>query len=502
MCRTYFPVHRGSFNPMLASNQRYRNDFGDARRSLAYQEVLTLLTIAGHIRCSKLSTQRAKRAKATRFFNNDRVTLSELTYVATRIEDASVRDKDLLVDLDGCTVSVGLGNHGRLDWIKQTGVSTDKVPAVQVMPALVLDRKSQDCLGVVDLAIFGRPPVKGTTKQRNRLKRERTQLPFAHKESSVWSQVAFNAAQQLTSARRVTFVMDQGADIYQNIQQIIDRTDRDLIVRISRNRKGINTKTKVHGNFDELLSAQPVRCVRMLKVPPLNHIAKRNKKRVKRSQRQAELEVRSVQVLLDTPDKYSKENGLISQPLQLIEVRERSHNVPEGEKPIVWRLLTTWLETDEQNLLAAVDAYRCRWHVEQLFRIIKGQGLRVDTAQSKYPKSLKKLLVMSLKIAADAIRLTNARQGEEFIPIEEIFDEEQQRTLVIANKELSGHSEAVTNPHPLTSLAYAAWVIARLGEWDGYKSQRPPGPVRMQRGLTRFYEMHQNFQIFKKYDDT
>ena len=278
MCRTYFPVHRGSFDTTLAPNQRYRNDFGDARRALAYAEVLTLMTIAGHLRCSRLSSKRSKRAVATRFFNNERVTLSELTYVATRIDEPSIRDKDLLVDLDGCIVSVGLSNHGRLDWIADMGISTDKVPAVQVMPALVLDRVSQDCLGLADIATFGRPPAGGTKSQRNRRKYKRGQLPFAQKESSVWSEVAFNTAQQTTSAKRVTFVMDQGADIYQSIQQIIDKTGRDLLVRISRNRNAIAVVTGEHGSFDQLLSSQPIRSSRALEVPPLNHIAKETRK--------------------------------------------------------------------------------------------------------------------------------------------------------------------------------------------------------------------------------
>ncbi|MEM6769233.1 MAG: IS4 family transposase [Bacteroidota bacterium] len=461
------------------------------------------MTLAGHTRCSRLSSKRSKRAVITRFFNNDRVTLDELTHVVTRLDESSVKDRDLLVDLDGCTVNVCLGNKGRLDWIPNTGVATkDKSPAVQIMPALVLDLANKDCLGLGDIAIFGRPPAKGTKQQRNRLKAERKQLPFAHKESSVWSQVAINTAQQAVSAKRITFVMDQGADIYQSFQEIIDKTGRDLIVRVNRNRKSTAVATGEHDDFDGLLQKQPVASLRKIEIPPLNHISKGDGKRKKRKGRCATLELRYLSVLLDRPDKYPQERGSIERPLCLIEVREQAQNVPEGEKPILWRLLTTWSEMDEQRLWQAVEAYRCRWHIEQLFRIIKGQGLGIDSSQVKRPETLKKLLVMSVKIAADAIRLTNARQGDEFIPIEEMFDADQQETLAVANKELSGQTKTVTNPHPTNSLAYAAWIIARLGEWDGYQSQRPPGPMRMQRGLRRFYEMHNHFTLFKKYDNT
>jgi len=36
------------------------------------------------------------------------------------------------------------------------------------------------------------------------------------------------------------------------------------------------------------------------------------------------------------------------------------------------------------------------------------------------------------------------------------------------------------------SLSWAAWVIARLGGWSGYASQRPPVPSTMSRGLKKF----------------
>jgi hypothetical protein len=32
----------------------------------------------------------------------------------------------------------------------------------------------------------------------------------------------------------------------------------------------------------------------------------------------------------------------------------------------------------------------------------------------------------------------------------------------------------------------AAWIIARLGGWKGYASERKPGPITMHHGLTRF----------------
>ena len=52
-------------------------------------------------------------------------------------------------------------------------------------------------------------------------------------------------------------------------------------------------------------------------------------------------------------------------------------------------------------------------------------------------------------------------------------------------KSLEGDTQKQKNPHPKGSLAYAAWVFARLGGWTGYYGK--PGPIVMLRGLTEFH---------------
>ncbi len=35
-------------------------------------------------------------------------------------------------------------------------------------------------------------------------------------------------------------------------------------------------------------------------------------------------------------------------------------------------------------------------------------------------------------------------------------------------------------------MSWVAWVIARLGGWNGYASESPPAPIVMLRGLQKF----------------
>ena len=69
-------------------------------------------------------------------------------------------------------------------------------------------------------------------------------------------------------------------------------------------------------------------------------------------------------------------------------------------------------------------------------------------------------------------------------PVTDAFDPDDLPLLEALCKSLEGrHSEPQRNLHPRGSLAYAAWVCARLGGWTGYYGK--PGPDRHAPGLAR-----------------
>ena len=61
--------------------------------------------------------------------------------------------------------------------------------------------------------------------------------------------------------------------------------------------------------------------------------------------------------------------------------------------------------------------------------------------------------------------------------------------------ELEGKTALQKNPHPPETLAWAAWIIAKLGGWDGYPKSKPPGPITFRHGLQYFKSLAHGWRL-------
>ena len=84
-------------------------------------------------------------------------------------------------------------------------------------------------------------------------------------------------------------------------------------------------------------------------------------------------------------------------------------------------------------------------------------------------------------------------------PIDEVFDKEQQQCLQMMNIKLEGETEKLKNTSNSNTLKWATWIIARLGGWKGYVSQRKPGPIVLQKGLAKFYHMYEGWSMYQMF---
>ena len=87
----------------------------------------------------------------------------------------------------------------------------------------------------------------------------------------------------------------------------------------------------------------------------------------------------------------------------------------------------------------------------------------------------------------------DAKAFSYFSRVADAFDPEDQPVLERVSTSLEGKTARQKNPHPRNSLAFAAWVIARLGGWTGYYGK--PGPVVMLHGLVQFHAIKHGWTL-------
>jgi hypothetical protein len=110
---------------------------------------------------------------------------------------------------------------------------------------------------------------------------------------------------------------------------------------------------------------------------------------------------------------------------------------------------------------------------------------------------LRKLLVMALMAAVQILQLRQAREGTTEQKPSLVFSEEQLACMEDLTAKFEGKTEKQKNPWPKNNLAWAAWLIARLGGWKGYASQRPPGVITLYEGWVRFHAMFLGWLVAK-----
>ena len=85
------------------------------------------------------------------------------------------------------------------------------------------------------------------------------------------------------------------------------------------------------------------------------------------------------------------------------------------------------------------------------------------------------------------------RDGAGQRPLKDVFEAPDPPVLEAVSASLEGSTDKQKNPHPRGSLAFAAWVCARLGGWTGYYGK--PGPVVMLRGRYQFRAIQLGYGI-------
>lgn len=366
------------------------------------------------------------------------------------------------------TSEINLQAHqGRLNPEGLGVVGNNKDVGFFIHPTLALDADSGFPLGISTIQLWTR-----AAQRPDKHERKYAKLPIEDKESYKWlasaerSQRCFAAG----DARLVTHIGDREADIYEEWATVPDRYNH-VLVRVRQDRRLFGQPQSLY----EYLSSQRCEGNYTVKVTA--------DAREGRTAREAFLWVCCASVQIQRPENLNGEDYPPSIQLYALEAKEV--NPPIGQEPIHWRLMTTHRVVCVEQALQVLQWYCWRWWIEQLFATLKSTGLDIEATQLESVEAIQRLTILALSVALTTLQMVEGRDNPH-IPAAVAFDEQQQECLTQIAPTLEGSTQKQQNPYPPASLPWATWLIARLGGWSGYRSQRPPGKTTLVNGLKRF----------------
>jgi len=407
----------------------------------------------------RLAGRRAQEVRFTRFLRNDCVTAGEMVCHAAAGTAARVAGRDVVVVQDTTELTLG-GRRARASGYGPVGKG-GALGGLLLHVALALEIGSNALLGLVDAKIWNRDGDK-LAPRRSRA--------TAGKESQRWLDAAAHASEVLAAANSITIVSDRESDIYEHFAR--RRANTHLIVRACQNRK-IRTSGEA---ADALLFAF------IDGLPEAGRISVKIPAAPGRKERIAELAIRFSPVELRKPLHGAARDLPTTMTLMLVDVREVSK--PEDGAQVHWRLLTTRPVGSLAEARRVIDLYRMRWGIEEFFRLLKTAGFDIEEADIGDPRVMIKFVAATTVAAVTVMQLVKARDGTTDQQLTDAFEPDDRPVLEAVSTKLEGATALQKNPHPKGSLAFGAWVIARLGGWTGYYGK--PGPKVMRRGLDDF----------------
>ena len=437
--------------------------FGDARRAAVGTELIERVTATGSLVIRKLGETRAGELAIHRFLSAPSVTCKEMLGTLAGRTLTATAGRRIVVAQDTTEINFS----GREANRRGLGPAGDGVSAgFFIHPLVAIDSETEAVLGLLDAHIWTRDAAIEATPRRKRA--------IEDKESMRWLRGVERTAELLTDAASVVVVGDRENDIYSCFARRSAAVD--LVVRAAQDRVLVEDASLFASAavWPELTRMQ-------VKVAP---------RRVGDPSRIATVALRAGAVTLKRPRNGFAKTDPETVSMTLVEAREI--NPPANEEPLRWRLLTTIEVGDAAAACEIVRLYRLRWRIEEVFRALKSDGMRLEETQVHEAGRLFKLAVVGLAAACRTIQLVDARDGSPR-PASDVIDPVLLPVAEAIGATLEGKTERQQNRHPLHSLAWLAWIVARLGGWNCY--YKPPGPKTMRAGWAQFATMSLGFTI-------
>jgi len=150
--------------------------------------------------------------------------------------------------------------------------------------------------------------------------------------------------------------------------------------------------------------------------------------------------------------------------------------IPQGEKPVCWRLLTNREISTLADAAELIDWYRARWEVEMFFHVLK-TGCRVEALQLASLPRIERALALFMVVSWRIAHLMRMGRTCPDLPASLMFDADEIQAAYVLNKK--------SPPAVPPRLNDVIRQIAMLGGFLARKGDGEPGVKTLWIGLQR-----------------
>lgn len=315
-------------------------------------------------------------------------------------------------------------------------------------------------LGVLEQEVWAR-----SAEERGKKHRRRNRAA-EDKESAKWRRMGERCQAMLPEGMGMVQIGDQEADCFHYLA-MERKVGVDLVIRATQDRRLVSSEEV---RLREAATSAPLLGSYELSLP----------RTPKRAEREAQIEVRARRVEVSPPRHAQRRSELKPVTAYVIWVKEIGE-VPKGQEPVQWLLLTTMPVESFEDALRVVQMYTHRWKVERYHYVLKS-GCKIEELQLEAADRIERALALYSVIAWRLLYMAYEARAAPDAPCTRVLQEDEWKALLLVR------SPRKPFPAQPPTLREAVRMIAGLGGFLGRKSDGEPGVKTIWRGYRRLMD--------------
>ncbi|EQA36220.1 transposase DNA-binding domain protein [Leptospira inadai serovar Lyme str. 10] len=399
---------------------------------------------------------------AYRFFSNPNVSAEKIVTPHSIATKKRLQNQETVLVLSD-TTEIYYRNRVRVEGLGPMNSEFDQ--GLLLHPSIAFTTEGIP-LGILDFKMWTRLSL--GSKHLSRDVRKKT--PIENKESIKWLQ-GYRATCEFAedSDAKYIFICDREADVFELFHEYVKAGENapDLLIRAVYDRR-------IEGgehSWSYLETLKPVDTY-TISVP---------RKKGKAS-REAQIEIRFEKLSIKPP-KFKEFESIDMYAVSATEINGSS------DESIQWKFLTTIPIQTSEDAKKIIAYYKSRWGIEVYFKILKS-GCMIESTQFKFGNRFKACIAVSAVVAWRVMMLTFLGRNIPGLKASIMFEPFEWKGAYCRLYETS------KPPKEEPELSTVLDWIAKLGGHLARKSDTPPGPLTIFKGLTRLLDLAFMYKLF------